>query len=106
MDITAYPFLNVLLSFFLLFIWVAWIFIWVRITMDVFRRRDIGGWYKAIWIVLLIFVPLISALVYIVTHGRIRWRSARPDEVPGQLIPAGPRTRRGRPRDGRPPARR
>ena len=69
MDITAYPFLNVLLSFFLLFIWVAWIFIWIRLVADVFRLRDIGGGYKACWIVLLIFVPLISALVYIVSQG-------------------------------------
>lgn len=51
MDFTTHPFLNILLSAFMLFIWVAWIFIWVRITIDVLRRRDIGGWYKAIWIV-------------------------------------------------------
>jgi hypothetical protein len=68
-DFTTHPFLNILLSAFMLFIWVAWIFIWVRITIDVLRRRDIGGWYKAIWIVLLIFVPLISALVYIATQN-------------------------------------
>lgn len=69
MDFTTHPFLHILLSLFLLFIWVAWIFIWVRITIDVLRRRDIGGWYKAIWIVLLIFVPLISALVYVATQN-------------------------------------
>ena len=63
MDFTTHPFLHILLSLFLLFIWVAWIFIWVRITIDVLRRRDIGGWYKAIWIVLLIFVPLISGIM-------------------------------------------
>ena len=69
MDFTTHPFLNILLSAFMLFIWVAWIFIWVRITSDVLRRQDIGGWYKAIWIVLLIFVPLISALVYVATQN-------------------------------------
>jgi predicted PurR-regulated permease PerM len=68
-DFTTHPFLNVIASLFLLFIWVAWIFIWIRIVADVLRRRDIGGWYKAIWIVILIFIPLISALVYIVTYN-------------------------------------
>jgi hypothetical protein len=68
-DITAYPFVNILLSFFLLFIWVSWIFIWIRLVADVLRRHDIGGGYKACWIVLLIFVPLISALVYILMEG-------------------------------------
>jgi hypothetical protein len=70
MDITAYPFLNVVLSLFLLFIWAAWIFIWIRITFDVLRRGDFSGWYKAIWIVLLIFIPGISAIVYIVAYNR------------------------------------
>jgi len=68
-DFTTHPFLNVMLSLFLLFIWVAWIFIWVRIVADVLRRTDINGWLKAIWIVILIFIPLISALVYVATYN-------------------------------------
>jgi len=66
-DFTSHPFLNIIFSLFLLFIWVAWIFIWIRIVADVLRRRDINGWLKAVWIVILIFIPLISALVYVVT---------------------------------------
>ena len=69
MDFTSHPFLNVIFSLFLLFIWVAWIFIWIRIVADVLRRRDINGWLKAAWIVILIFIPLISALVYVVTYN-------------------------------------
>jgi hypothetical protein len=68
-DFTNHPFLHMMLSLFLLFIFVAWVFIWVRLTFDVLRRRDIGGGYKAVWIVLLIFVPGISAIVYVVSQG-------------------------------------
>jgi hypothetical protein len=68
-DFTSHPFLNIIFSLFLLFIWVAWIFIWIRIVADVLRRRDINGWLKAVWIVILIFIPLISALVYVVTYN-------------------------------------
>jgi hypothetical protein len=68
-DFTTHPFLNVIFSLFLLFFWVAWIFIWIRIVADVLRRTDLSGWYKAIWIVILIFIPLISALVYVATYN-------------------------------------
>ena len=69
MDVTSHPFLNIMFSLFILFIWVAWIFIWIRIVADVLRRRDIGGVIKALWIVILIFIPLISALVYVATYN-------------------------------------
>jgi Short C-terminal domain/Phospholipase_D-nuclease N-terminal len=71
-----YPFLDVLWTIVIFFAWV--IFIWVAITVliDVFRRRDIGGWAKAAWVVLVIVLPFLGVLIYLVTqHDGMRERS-------------------------------
>jgi hypothetical protein len=63
-----YPFLDVLWTMILFFAWVAWIWMMIVILTDVFRRRDIGGWVKAGWCVLLIVVPFLGALIYLIAH--------------------------------------
>ena len=63
-----YPFLDVLWTMILFFAWVAWIWILVVILSDVFRRRDIGGWAKAAWIVFLIVLPFLGVLVYLIAQ--------------------------------------
>jgi hypothetical protein len=39
------------------------------IITDLFRDRDASGWAKAIWIVALIFLPLLTSLVYLISRG-------------------------------------
>jgi hypothetical protein len=66
---SGYPLLNAFWTMFIFFCWLLWIFIVVWILMDIFRSRDISGWGKAGWIVLVIFLPLIGVLAYEVVHG-------------------------------------
>ena len=47
--------------FFMLFIWM-----FIAIFADIFRRRDIGGWTKAMWIFLIFALPLIGILFYVI----------------------------------------
>jgi len=54
---------------FLFFGWLLWIFLVVWVLMDIFRSRDISGWGKAGWTILVIFLPLIGILAYEVVHG-------------------------------------
>lgn len=63
-----YPFLNILWTMIIFFCWVVWIWMMVVILMDVFRRRDIGGWSKAAWTVFLIVLPFLGALVYLIAQ--------------------------------------
>lgn len=65
---SSYPFLNVLWDILIFFAWV--IFIWIAITvlMDVFRRRDISGWGKAAWTVLVVLLPWVGVLIYLITN--------------------------------------
>ncbi len=66
----AYPFLNILWSTLVFVGFVMWIFIAISIFSDLFRRHDIGGFTKAIWIVLIIFLPLLGTLVYLIVNSR------------------------------------
>jgi hypothetical protein len=55
-----------LVYFFFVVIYFMMIF---RVIGDVFRRDDIGGWGKALWIIVLLFVPLLTMLVYVISQG-------------------------------------
>lgn len=65
---TDYPFMDILWSMVLFFAWVAWIWIAITLFSDIFRRRDIGGWHKAIWVVFIIIVPFLGVLVYLIAQ--------------------------------------
>lgn len=72
-----YPFLDIFWTMVIFFAWVIWIWTVVAILSDVFRRRDIGGWAKAAWMVALIVLPFLGALIYLVTqHDTMAERSA------------------------------
>ena len=65
---TSYPFLNILWDILIIFAWI--LFIWVAIIAftDIFRRRDISGWGKAGWIVLIVVIPWIGVLIYLIVN--------------------------------------
>jgi len=51
-------------------VFIAYILILFQIVVDLFRDHELGGGFKALWIIGLIFVPLLTALIYIVARGR------------------------------------
>ena len=65
-----YPFLNILWTMIIFFCWVAWIWLLIVIFTDIFRRHDIGGWHKAIWIVFLIILPFLGVLIYLIAQSK------------------------------------
>jgi hypothetical protein len=71
-----YPFLDVFWSMIIFFFWVIWIWIVITVLIDVFRRSDIGGFAKALWVVFVVILPWLGVLVYlIVEHNGMRERS-------------------------------
>lgn len=61
-------FLDFVLGFILLFFWVMAIWIFIQVFADIFRRRDLSGAWKVIWIVILFAVPFLGALIYIIAR--------------------------------------
>lgn len=56
--------------FFTIFVFVAYLIALFSIISDLFRDRELSGVYKAIWLLFLIFVPFLTALVYLIFRGR------------------------------------
>jgi hypothetical protein len=63
-----YPLLGVFWSLFILSIFVLWIFTVIWVFIDNFRRHDHHGVAKALWVVLIIFLPFIGVLAYIIAR--------------------------------------
>ena len=42
--------------FFWVFVWVAYLFVLIYIVIDIFRDHSLNGWFKAIWLIFLIFL--------------------------------------------------
>jgi hypothetical protein len=60
---------EVLLMVFEIFLFVVYIWILWTILTDLFRNHEMSGWLKAAWIVLLVFIPYLTALVYLIVYG-------------------------------------
>ncbi|MGW6332575.1 SHOCT domain-containing protein [Nocardia rhamnosiphila] len=52
------------------FAFVAYLLLLFYIIGDLFRDKQTSGWVKAIWVVLLIVLPLLASLVYLIVRGR------------------------------------
>jgi hypothetical protein len=73
-----YPFLDVFWTIIIFFFWVIWIWIVITVLVDVFRRHDIGGFAKALWVIFVVIVPWLGVLIYlIVEHDGMRERSVK-----------------------------
>lgn len=55
--------------FFWSFAFIAYLFALFAIIGDLFRDHKLNGWWKAVWIIFLLFVPFLTALVYLIARG-------------------------------------
>jgi ABC-type multidrug transport system fused ATPase/permease subunit len=52
------------------FFFVAYLIIMFQIVVDLFRDDQLGGGSKVLWVIGLIFLPVLTAIVYIVARGQ------------------------------------
>jgi ABC-type multidrug transport system fused ATPase/permease subunit len=52
------------------FFFVAYLIIMFQIVVDLFRDDELGGGSKVLWVIGLIFLPVLTAIVYIVARGK------------------------------------
>ena len=77
-----YPFLEVLWTMLIFFAWVIWFWLLITVFADIFRRRDIGGGAKILWIIFTIVLPFLGVFVYLLTqHDGMTDRNARQVEA-------------------------
>jgi type VI protein secretion system component VasK len=65
----AYPFLDVLWSMLVFFLWVAWFMLLFHVVGDVFRRTDASGVNKTLWLIFILFVPFLGVFVYLIANS-------------------------------------
>jgi hypothetical protein len=56
-----------IISFFLL---MAYLLVLFQIIGDLFRDKGLSGWLKAVWVFFLIFLPILTSLVYLIARGQ------------------------------------
>lgn len=56
-----------IISFFLL---MAYLVVLFQVITDLFRDRDTSGWVKAVWVFFLVFLPMLTALIYLIVRGK------------------------------------
>jgi hypothetical protein len=66
----GFTFRNFLADAFAIFMFVLWFWLLIITISDLFRRHDISGWGKAIWVIALIVFPYLAILVYVITQSR------------------------------------
>jgi len=66
----GYTYSNFLMNMLGVFAFVVWFWLLVVIYGDLFRRHDISGWGKALWVIALVLFSYLGIFVYLITQGR------------------------------------
>ncbi|PZQ49453.1 MAG: hypothetical protein DI556_11335 [Rhodovulum sulfidophilum] len=65
----GFTFWNFLLDLLTIFMFVMWIWLLITIYADLFRRHDVSGFGKVIWVVVLLLLPFLGVFAYLLTQG-------------------------------------
>jgi hypothetical protein len=69
MVLADYPFLDVMWTMLVFFLWVAWFWILFGVWGDIFRRRDLSGLGKTGWFIFTLVLPFLGVFVYVVSQN-------------------------------------
>ena len=78
----SYPLLEVFWTMLIFFAFIAWFWILFAVLADIFRRHDISGWVKVLWIIFVIVVPFLGVFIYLITeHDGMTERSIKQQQA-------------------------
>ena len=66
----GFTFSNFLADVLSIFIFVLWFWLLITVFGDLFRRHDISGWAKAVWVIVLILFPYLGIFIYLISQHR------------------------------------
>ena len=64
-----YPFLDVVWTMVIFFLWITWFWLLITIFADIFRRDDLSGLGKTGWLIFTIVLPFLGVFIYLITQG-------------------------------------
>ena len=67
---SSYPFLEVFWTMVIFFAFIIWIWILFIIFSDLFRRHDVGGFAKVLWVIGIIIFPYLGAFIYLIAYHK------------------------------------
>jgi hypothetical protein len=94
-----YPFLDVIATMFIFFLWVLWFWLLFTVFADIFRRHDISGLGKTGWILFCILLPFLGVFIYLIGQGQhmaernmsqVQAQQAKMDDYVRDTAGAGP----------------
>lgn len=66
----GFTYRNFLLDALAIFVFIVWFWLLITVAADLFRRHDISGWIKALWVIAWIVVPYLGVLAYLIFQGK------------------------------------
>ena len=66
----GFSFANFLTDVVTVFLFVVWFWLLIIVFSDLFRRQDISGWGKALWVIILILFPYLGVFAYMIFQSR------------------------------------
>ncbi len=66
----GFTFTNFVADLFSVFIFVLWFWLLITVFGDLFRRHDISGWAKTVWVIVLIVFPYLGIFIYVISQHR------------------------------------
>ena len=66
----GFTYRNFLMDALAMFVFIVWFWLLISVAADLFRRHDISGWIKALWVIAWIVVPYLGVLAYLIFQGR------------------------------------
>ena len=83
----TFSFGNFLLDVFAIFMFVLWFWLLITVIGDLFRRHDISGFGKAIWVIALVVFPYLAVLIYLISqsHGMAERNAQRMQQAREEL---------------------
>lgn len=68
--VSRLTFANFVADAFTVFIFILWLWLFITVASDLFRRKDVSGWGKVLWVIFLVVLPYIGVFAYLLTQGR------------------------------------
>lgn len=65
-----YPFLDIVWTMVVVFAWVIWFWMLIAIFGDIFRRHDLSGVGKVVWLIFVIVLPFLGVFIYMIVNSK------------------------------------